>query len=367
MTFDSLTVRTTGNAYFSYDEALSEDDCFLFENDPVPNIVSFSSSSNCADADATCAFVSGNYRIRLDDDYTAGTQIEIDDFNYKDYAIDTVTWQVSLYTGCTGTATAINLSITDAFTIDIADSAVSIDSQSGTVGDTGTTIIFTLTDITMPAEGQVSLFFPKQYGSTSMISTSSCDDFAFSGDFTTATCDEDNIDINSSGTDEVVIDFTMTEGTNSVTMTIGDFDNPFSLTAWDGFEISVNELGEDGNYYGVSTNADGSTFSMTALTTGYTWDASITLDDGIIEETDDFTLTFTESSGRILQDCDVTIVLPEELGFDEDAWTVQGKGCFASSSSTTGSYNNIAATYTWTYPDDGEYGGTITGEGLCPA
>jgi len=152
-----------------------------------------------------------------------------------------------------------------------------------------------------------------------------------------------------------------------VSLTFSDFDNPFTTTAWPGFEFEVNELGSDDNYYSVSYGED---LSMTALTDPITIDAELSLASGSIETVDTLTIEFTVSSAKIAQYCDFWVVFPDDFGFEKSSATVQGKGCFAKSTSTSSSYNTISSVvaYTFTYPDDNTYeGGTFKVENICPA
>lgn len=107
---------------------------------------------------------------------------------------------------------------------------------------------------------------------------------------------------------------------------------------------------------------------MDALTTPYTLSASLALESGVIEETDTLEIIFTQTGGKVLKGCDLHITLPTDFGFADDATAEsQGKWCFAKSSSTINSYNDLDLTYTFTYPVNSDYaGGTIIAEGLCP-
>jgi hypothetical protein len=352
-------VRASVDAFFFSDTDHASGDCFIFDAAANPDIVSFSSSSSCDSH--SCSYNSGEFKITFTSAYTADTQITIDLFNFLDYLYTggDVAFGVNFYTGCSGTATAFTVDITFSEAIAIASSAISIDSSSVIVGATGGTLNVAVTDVTFPAEGKILLTLPKRIGTTTMISANSCNSFAFNG-LTTASCD--TIDIGSSS-DEIEIIFTSSEGELTVDFDITDFDNPYSTTAHSGFGYEVQELGADANYYVVST---GSSFSMTALTTPYTIDATLAVASGVIEESDTLEIYFDISNAKVDEECDFKIVLPTDFGF-VNGGSVSGKGCFAKSSSTTNVYSTITSTYVFTYPDDNSYeGGEITGTGLCP-
>ena len=212
--------------------------------------------------------------------------------------------------GCSGTSAGTYLVTFDySEYIEIPSTSMTFSSDSTTVGTTNNELTVTATSVTFPAEGQIIVTVPKRIGTTSMISSSSCTDFAFSG-LLTADCDD--IDIKTGG-DEITILFTATEGTNTVTLTFTDFDNPFTTTAWEGFSYEVNELGSDDNYYSVSFGED---FSMTALTVPIILDAELSLASGSIETVDTITIEFTASSSKIAQYCDFKVVFPDDFGFD---------------------------------------------------
>ena len=69
--------------FWSYDENVSDNDCFVFLS-ANPDIVSFPSDADCDSHN--CGFSGGFFRILMTSDYTAGTQITIDAFNYMEYS-----------------------------------------------------------------------------------------------------------------------------------------------------------------------------------------------------------------------------------------------------------------------------------------
>lgn len=318
----------------AFEDDLFDGDCVRFEGDPLPNIVSFSSTSNCADADATCKKTSTYYEIKLTDDIPAFTTIQIDEFNTMDYAYtDGLIWIGTYYPDC-DTSLADpetgNMILENAFTLAITD--VTIYSSTDNVGDTNKKLTVEMENVQFPATGRITLVVPYLYGETSMVSSSSCDLVA-SNDIDVDGCSFDG----SGSVDNIYIDFTTTEGAQDVTFLIGDFDNPLSTTAWGDFTIIVNIAIEDDDgeidYYGISK---GIGFKMNALTVPHPIIASIEPEVGTIDEADTLIIEFTVSGGRIANDCDFELVFPDTIGFDEGNFnSVEGNGCFARSTSGT--------------------------------
>lgn len=119
--------------------------------------------------------------------------------------------------------------------IAIEPDQIQIDSSSNVVGDTSETLTVQVTDITVPSQGRLIFTLPKQYGSTSMISSLSCAGFAYSG-LDGAAC----VDV-AKGTadDSIEITFTAQEGALDFEFQISDFDNPYTTSSWEGFGLEV--------------------------------------------------------------------------------------------------------------------------------
>lgn len=137
MKFDSYTVRSIGNAYFSADFATNSGDCFIFAENTVPNIVSFSPGSNCAASGHTCRFEGQNYKIVLNSNVNPDEEIAITDFNFLEYALtDVVSVSVDYYAGCSTLSQSFLFFIETSFTIEILSNQVTIQSSSNVAGET---------------------------------------------------------------------------------------------------------------------------------------------------------------------------------------------------------------------------------------
>lgn len=153
-----------------------------------------------------------------------------------DYIYDDVTMNWEYRPGCDSSAGVANLVFLDySEFITIADSSVTISSDSDVVGENTNGLTVEVTDVTFPDEGRIIVTVPKRIGTTSMISANSCGSFASTG-LTTATCDD--ISFETAG-DEITVTFTTGEGEIDVTLEFTDFDNPFTTTAWPGFGYEV--------------------------------------------------------------------------------------------------------------------------------
>lgn len=70
---------------------------------------------------------------------------------------------------------------------------------------------------------------------------------------------------------------------------------------------------------------------MEALTQALTVSATITPEEGIIEEVDTIEIYFDVPGVSIPAGCSFDLVLPDEISFDDSVARVWGKGCFAHS------------------------------------
>lgn len=152
MDFSSQTVRENVQVFWSYSANANTGDCFAFTG-ANPNIVSFPNSATCDISN--CFTFNGEFRMVMTGSYTGGTQITISQFLYMEYSNPTgvvLSWEYRAG-GCTNAGTPLAFFIDFSDFITIPSSAITIASDSDTVGTNTNGLTVTARGVTFPDSG----------------------------------------------------------------------------------------------------------------------------------------------------------------------------------------------------------------------